>query len=55
MGTTLIGLLVLALILWVIYYVVGLFIQGTPHQIVGIILGLIFLIRALAAFGLANL
>jgi len=31
---------------------VGLFIKGTPHQIIGIILGLIFLLYALGALGI---
>ena len=40
MINTLIILLVLALVLYLCYFVVGKFIQGTPLQIIGIILGL---------------
>jgi predicted membrane chloride channel (bestrophin family) len=51
MITSLISLLILALVLWLIFFIVGKFIDGTPLQIVGIILGLVFLVKALAAFG----
>lgn len=47
---TLITLLIVALILYLIWYVCGLFIKGQPHQIIGIILGLIFLLYALNSF-----
>lgn len=50
MITTLITLLIAGLILYLIYYVVGKFIQGQPLKIIGIILGLIFLLYALRAF-----
>ncbi len=50
MITTLITLLIAALVLYVIYYVVGIFIKGQPLKIIGIILGLIFLLYALRAF-----
>lgn len=49
---TLIVLLILALVLYLIYFVVGKFIQGTPLQIIGIILGLVFLLYALQQLGL---
>lgn len=52
MITTLITLLIIALILYLIWYVCGMFIKGQPHQIIGIILGLIFLLYALNALGL---
>lgn len=55
MITTLITLLVLALVLYLIYYVVGLFIQGTPLKIIGVILGLVFLLYALRAFNVVAL
>jgi ABC-type multidrug transport system permease subunit len=48
----LIALLIIGLILFLIYYVCGLFIKGQPHQVIGIILALIFLLYALHAFGL---
>jgi hypothetical protein len=44
---TLITLLVLALVLWVIFYVVGLFAPGIPQRIVGIILALVWLLACL--------
>ncbi|MDR3405861.1 MAG: hypothetical protein P4L99_25470 [Chthoniobacter sp.] len=50
MITTLITLLIAGLILYVIYYVVGMFIKGQPLKIIGIILGLVFLLYALRAF-----
>lgn len=52
MITVLITLLLIALILYLIWYVCGMFIKGQPHQIIGIILGLIFLLYALNALGL---
>ena len=52
MISTLITLLILALILYLIWYVVGMFVKGQPHQIIGIILGLILLLYALNALGL---
>ena len=48
----LIYLLILALILYLIWFIVGKFITGTPHQIIGIILGLILLLYALSLFNL---
>jgi hypothetical protein len=48
---SLIYILIAALILWVIWFVVGKFIQGTPHQIIGIVLGLILLLYALHQLG----
>jgi uncharacterized membrane protein len=53
MLTSLISLLIVALVLWIIYFIVGKFIQGTPLQIVGIILGLILLLYGLRIFGVA--
>lgn len=48
---TLIVLLVLALVLYLVFFVTGKFISGTPLQIIGIILGLIWLLYALSALG----
>ena len=50
MITTLITLLITGLVLYVIYYIVGMFIKGQPLKIIGIILGLVFLLSALRAF-----
>lgn len=50
MISALITLLIFALILAVVYYVVGIFIQGTPLTIIGIILGLVLLLKALSVF-----
>ena len=52
---SLIILLILALILYLIWFIVGKFITGTPHQIIGIILGLILLLYALKIFGILNI
>ncbi len=52
---SLIILLILALVLYLVWWLVGKFMSGTPHQIVGIILGLILLLYALRLFGLLNL
>ena len=43
----LITILVVALLLFLIYYIVGMFMGGRPLQIVGIILGLLFLLYAI--------
>jgi hypothetical protein len=55
MLTTLITLLIVGLVLAIIYYVTGMFIQGKILQIIGIILGLVFLLYALKAFNLIAL
>jgi hypothetical protein len=49
---SLILLLVVGLILFLIYFVVGKFAPGTPHQIIGIVLAIIFLLIALKQWGL---
>jgi hypothetical protein len=51
MITSLITLLITGLILYVIYYVAGMFLKGRILQIVGLILGLVFLLDALRLFG----
>lgn len=51
MISALITLLIIALVLYLIWYVCGMFIKGQPHQIIGIILGLIFLLYALNTLG----
>lgn len=53
MITALITLLIVALVLLVIYFVVGMFITGRPLQIIGIILGLILLLYGLKLFNVA--
>ena len=55
MLTSLLTLLIVALVLCIIYYVVGMFIQGRILQIVGIIMGVILLLYALQLFHIANL
>jgi hypothetical protein len=55
MLTTLISLLITGLILYLICYVVGMFIQGQPLKIIGVILGLIFLLAALRSFQIVSL
>jgi hypothetical protein len=51
MIATLISLLIIALVLYLIWFICGMFIKGQPLQIIGIILGLIFLLYALQALG----
>jgi hypothetical protein len=53
MITSLITLLIAALVLVVIYYLVGMFISGRPLQIIGFILGLVLLLYALRLFNVA--
>jgi hypothetical protein len=53
MITTLISLLITALVLLVIYYVAGMFIQGRLLQLIGLILGLLFLLNCLRVFNVA--
>jgi hypothetical protein len=48
----LITLLIIGLILYLIFFICGLFIQGRPQQIIGVILALIFLLYALQRLGL---
>lgn len=55
MITTLISLLIAGLILYVIYYVVGMFIKGQPLKIIGIILGLVFLLYALRVLNILSI
>lgn len=50
--TALITLLIAGLILYVIYFITGKFVQGTALQIIGIILALVFLLYALRLFAI---
>lgn len=49
-----IAILVVFLVLFLIYWAVGKFITGLPHQIIGIILGIIFLVYALQRLGIGS-
>jgi hypothetical protein len=53
MITALITLLIVALVMFLVWWIIGKFITGTPHQIIGIILGLILLLYALRLFNVA--
>jgi len=55
MISTLISVLITALILYVIYYLVGMFIKGQALKIIGLILGILFLLYALRAFNLISI
>lgn len=55
MISTLISLLIAGLILYVIFYITGMFIKGQPLRIIGVILGLVFLLYALRAFRVVNI
>ena len=48
-----ISFIILALIAWLVYFIVGKFVQGVPLQIVGVILALVVLIRGLALLGVS--
>jgi hypothetical protein len=49
MISPLISILFAGLVLYVIYYGVGMFIKGKSHHIIGILLGVMFLVYALRA------
>lgn len=55
MITALITLLILALVLFIIYTVLGRFVQGTALMIIGLIFALIILLYALKLFGIVAL
>lgn len=55
MITTIISLLIAGLVLYIIYYVVGMFIKGRPLSIIGLVLGLIFLLYALRTLGVLSI
>ena len=55
MITTLLILLVVALVLVVIHYIAGLFVQGRVLQIIGAILALVWVLYALRTFNIINL
>lgn len=48
----LIAVLIVALILWVIWFLLGKFVSGTPRDIIGIIFALVLALYALERFGL---
>ncbi len=48
------AILIVFLILFLIYWCVGKFITGTPLTVIGIILGIIFLIYALKQLGVSD-
>lgn len=52
---SLIILLILALILYLVWWIVGKFITGVPHQIIGAVLGLILLLYALKLLGILTI
>lgn len=51
MISTLIIILLVGLLLYIIWLVCGMFTTGKPHQIIGTILALVFLLYALRALG----
>lgn len=55
MISTLLSLLIAGLVLYLIFYIVGLFMKGQPLKIIGIILGLLFLLHALRAFQIVSI
>jgi hypothetical protein len=55
MITTLIPVFVVGLILYIVHCVVGPFIKRQPRNIIGLMLGLIFLLYALRAFNVVSI
>ena len=55
MISILISLLITGLVLYLIYYVAGMFLKGQPLHIVRIILGLLFILSALRAFRIVSI
>jgi hypothetical protein len=49
-----IAILIVFLVLFLIYWCVGKFITGVPHQVIGIILGIIFIIYSLRQLGVSD-
>lgn len=47
-----IQIVIIGLILYLVYYVIGKFVSGKPYQIIGLILVLIFVLYLLNAFGI---
>ena len=50
--SAIITFLVLALVLYLVWWILGKFLPPTPHQIVGVILGIVLLIAAVQRLGL---
>jgi hypothetical protein len=55
MISILVSLLITGLVLYLIFYIVGMFIKGQPLKIIGIILGLLFLLSALRSFRIVSI
>ena len=55
MLTAVIAILVLALILWLVFYFVSKFVTGVPLQIVGILFAVLLVAYALKALGLLSM
>lgn len=53
MISVLIYFLIVALVLYLIYFVAGMFISGKPLQVIGVILLLVLVLYALNLFGVA--
>jgi hypothetical protein len=49
----LLSFLIAALIAYVVWWVIGLFIKGVSHTIIGFIIGLMLLVYGLRLFGVA--
>ncbi len=52
MLSTLLSILITAFVLYIVYYLVGMFIKGRPLSIIGLVLGIIFLVSVLRAFNI---
>lgn len=54
MLSALLSILLLALILWLVYFIASKFMSGTPLTITGVILGIILVVYALQRLGVAG-
>jgi hypothetical protein len=45
---SLIVLLIIALVLYLVWWIIGRFVSGTPHQIIGLVMALILLLYVLS-------
>lgn len=54
MIAALITFLIVALIAYLVWWIIGKFVSGTPHQIIGIVIALVLLLYALRLFGVVD-
>ena len=54
MISTLLTLLIVGLIVWLIWYLIGMVIGGRPHQIIGVVFAIIYLLWVMQRLGLIS-